>query len=128
MNISELYQSIEEYVSSMVEGIFIMIMNMVSHVLHPASALTKLYIGNISYHTTSEDLERYFGEIGAVSNVYLPVDRYSGEPRGFGFLAMSPEDAEKAIEAFDGTDMDGRTIEVKVSLPRGTKGPRRRSK
>ncbi len=105
-----------------------MVTNTFSHAFFRASAMTKLYIGNISYDTSAEDLERYFGEIGAVSNVYLPVDRYSGQPRGFGFLAMSPEDAEKAIEAFDGTDMDGRTVEVKVSLPRGTKGPRRRSK
>jgi len=94
----------------------------------PKEEETKLYIGNISYETTAEDLETAFSEYGAVSNVYLPTDRISGNPRGFAFLAMSPSEAEKAIEAFDGTQLGGRNIEVKVSLPRGQKAPRRQNK
>jgi len=94
----------------------------------PKEEETKLYIGNISYETTAEDLETAFSEYGVVSNVYLPTDRISGNPRGFAFLAMNPSEAEKAIEAFDGTQLGGRNIEVKVSLPRGQKAPRRQNK
>jgi RNA-binding proteins (RRM domain) len=90
--------------------------------------LTKLYIGNISYDTDAGQLEEYFSQYGEVSNVYVPTDRYSGEPRGFAFLAMKPEDAQRAIEESDGMEMNGRTVEVKLSLPRGTKAPNRRSK
>lgn len=88
---------------------------------------SKLYIGNLSYETTAEDLNAAFSEIGEVSNIYIPVDRYSGSPRGFAFVAMNHDDAEKVIQAFDGSIMDGRTIEVKFSLPRGTKAPRRKN-
>ena len=91
------------------------------------SDLTKVYVGNISYETTAEALEKHFSQFGEVSNVYLPTDRTSGQPRGFAFLALKPEAAAKAIEESDGTLMDGRTIEVKESLPRGTKAPNRKS-
>lgn len=87
--------------------------------------LTKLYIGNISYDTTAEGLTEQFSQYGTVSNVYLPMDRYSGQPRGFAFLALDKEAAEKAIEECDGMELDGRSIEVKVSLPRGAKAPNR---
>jgi len=89
--------------------------------------MTKLYVGNISYETTPEQLEERFSEFGPVSNIYVPMDKYSGEPRGFAFLALAPADAEKAIAACDGTELDGRTIEVKVSLPRGSKAPNRKN-
>lgn len=91
------------------------------------SDLTKVYVGNISYETTAEALEKHFSQFGEVSNVYLPTDRTSGQPRGFAFLALKPEAAAKAIEESDGTLMDGRTIEVKESLPRGTKAPNRKN-
>lgn len=92
------------------------------------SDLTKLYIGNISYDTDAGQLEEYFSQYGEVSNVYVPRDKYSGEPRGFAFLAMKPEDAKRAIEESDGMEMNGRNVEVKLSLPRGAKAPNRRSK
>lgn len=87
--------------------------------------LTKLYIGNISYDTTAEGLTEHFSKYGMVSNVYVPMDRYSGEPRGFAFLALENEAAEKAIAECDGMELDGRSIDVKVSLPRGTKSNRK---
>lgn len=62
-----------------------------------------------------------------MSNIYIPTDRYTGNPRGFAFLALKPEDAEKAIAGSDGILMDERTIEVKVSLPRGAKAPNRQN-
>jgi len=91
------------------------------------SDLTKLYVGNISYDTDAAQLEEYFSKYGEVSNVYVPTDKYSGEPRGFAFLAMKPEDATRAIEESDGVEMNGRSIEVKVSLPKGVKAPNRRN-
>lgn len=92
-----------------------------------SSGLTKLYIGNISYDTDASQLEEYFGQYGEVSNVYVPTDRYSGEPRGFAFLAMKPDDAQRAIEESNGVEMNGRSIEVKLSLPKGVKAPSRKT-
>lgn len=92
------------------------------------SDLTKLYIGNISYDTDVAQLEEYFGQYGEVSNVYVPTDKFTGEPRGFAFLAMKPEDAQRAIEESDGVEINGRNIEVKLSLPKGAKSPNRRGK
>jgi len=89
--------------------------------------LTKIYIGNISYETSPEQLKEHFSQYGEVSNIYIPTDRYTGNPRGFAFLALKPEDAEKAIAGSDGILMDERTIEVKVSLPRGAKAPNRQN-
>ena len=88
---------------------------------------TKIYIGNISYDTSPEQLKEHFSQYGEVSNVYIPTDRFTGNPRGFAFLALSAEAAEKAIAGSDGTLMDERTIEVKISLPRGAKAPNRQS-
>jgi len=87
--------------------------------------MTKMYIGNISFDTTLDDLLEHFGQWGQVKDCYLPTDRESNEPRGFAFLTMDPEGAEAAIENADGTVFGGRTIEVKVSLPRGQKAPQR---
>jgi RNA recognition motif-containing protein len=88
---------------------------------------TKLYIGNISFDTTVEDLEKAFGEFGPVSNIYVPTNRETGEPRGFAFLAMSKENAASAIEKLNGIEFNGREIEVSESLPRGSKVPNRRN-
>lgn len=92
------------------------------------SNLTKLYIGNIAFDTSAEDLTSVFSEYGELNNVYLPVDRFSGQPRGFAFLEMEKDAAEKAIEACNRMVLGGRTIDVKVSLPRGVKAPPRQSK
>ena len=90
--------------------------------------LTKLYIGNISYETSSADLEEYFSEFGEVSNIFIPTDRDTGLPRGFAFLSMKKEEAEKAIESCaEGVELQGRYIEVSISLPKGQKAaPRKR--
>lgn len=85
----------------------------------------KLYVGNISYDTTREDLMEFFSEYGSVLDVYVPVDRESGLPRGFAFVTMANDNADKAIENASGTSLQGRTIEVKESLPKGTKAPAR---
>ena len=66
-----------------------------------------------------------FQEYGEVKDVYVPVDRETGAPRGFAFVTMNAEDAEKAIEDASGIDLQGRVIDVKESLPRGEKAPPR---
>lgn len=74
---------------------------------------TRLYVGNLSYGTTKETLERTFGEYGKVVAVNIISDRQSGRPKGFAFVEMStPEEAEAAKNALNGADLDGRTLNV----------------
>jgi len=86
-------------------------------------AMTKMYVGNISFDTTGDELIEYFSTWGSVKDCYVPLDRETGLPRGFAFLTMAPDGVDAAIENADGIEFGGRTIEVKVSLPRGTKAP-----
>ncbi len=73
----------------------------------------KMYIGNLSFDTTKQDLENLFSEYGAVTDVHLPTDRESGRPRGFAFVTMDSKDAmNKAIAGVDGTDVGGRSLKV----------------
>jgi len=83
---------------------------------------TKLYVGNLSYDTTEVSLKDAFEKHGPVSDCFLPTDRDSGRPRGFGFVTMVSADAEKALNALNQTDLDGRAIRVNVSQPRGSGG------
>ena len=98
---------------------------------------TKLFVGNISFNTTENDLQDAFAAHGTVTEANLMVDRMSGRPRGFGFVTMSsPEEAEKAIQAMNGASIDGRNLTVNLARPReersgggggggGGRGPRR---
>ena len=80
---------------------------------------SKLYVGNLSYNTTENDLHDAFAAHGSVVEANLMVDRESGRPRGFGFVTMStPEEAQKAIEALHGADLDGRPLTVNLARPR----------
>jgi RNA recognition motif-containing protein len=73
----------------------------------------RLYVGNLSYGTTKETLEKAFGEHGEIVAVNIITDRQTGRPKGFAFVEMStPEEAEAAKTALNGTDLDGRTINV----------------
>jgi RNA recognition motif-containing protein len=79
----------------------------------------KLYVGNLSFNTTENDLQDAFGAHGTVMETNLLMDRETGRPRGFGFVTMSSaEEASKAIEAMNGRDMDGRALTVNVAKPR----------
>ena len=79
----------------------------------------KLFVGNLSFNTTENDLNDAFAAHGTVTETNLMVDRVSGRPRGFGFVTMaSAEEAQKAIEAMNGKDMDGRALTVNVAKPR----------
>lgn len=86
----------------------------------------KLYVGNLPYSTTEDELFALFGADGRqVSEVALIMDRETGRPRGFGFVTMaSEEDAQSAVEALDGVALGGRTLRVNESQerPRGGGG------
>jgi RNA recognition motif-containing protein len=95
---------------------------------------TKLFVGNLSFNTTENDLHDAFAEHGTVVEANLMMDRMSGRPRGFGFVTMStPEEAQKAIDALNGASLDGRNLTVNVARPKedrppgggGGRGPRR---
>lgn len=79
---------------------------------------TKLYVGNLSYETTDQDLQGLFAESGNVNSAQVVTDRYSGQSRGFGFVEMGTEDeAQKAIAALNGRSVGGRALVVNESRP-----------
>lgn len=78
-----------------------------------------IYVGNLSYDVTQEDLVQVFEEYGSVSRVSLPTDRETGRPRGFAFVEMAEESQEAAaIEALDGAEWMGRDLRVNKAKPR----------
>lgn len=78
-----------------------------------------IYVGNLSYKVTQEDLSAVFAEYGEVKRVQLPTDRETGRPRGFGFVEMATEEQETAaIEALDGAEWMGRDMRVNKAKPR----------
>jgi cold-inducible RNA-binding protein len=79
----------------------------------------KLFVGNLSFNTTENDLQDAFAAHGTVTEANLMMDRSTGRPRGFGFVTMSTtEEAQKAVEAMNGTSLDGRDLTVNVARPR----------
>jgi RNA recognition motif-containing protein len=82
-----------------------------------------IYVGNLSYEVTSEDLTAVFAEYGKVTRVHLPTDRETGRMRGFGFVEMESDDQETAaIEELDGAEWMGRQMKVNKAKPRETGG------
>ncbi len=80
---------------------------------------TKLYVGNMSYETTEQDLRTMFSEAGTVELVDVIMDRQTGRPKGFAFIMMSSQaEAEKAIALFDSKDVNSRTLKVNIARPR----------
>jgi cold-inducible RNA-binding protein len=80
---------------------------------------TKLFVGNLSFNTTENDLQDAFAAHGTVTEANLMMDRATGRPRGFAFVTMStPEEAQKAIDALNGSALDGRSLTVNVARPR----------
>lgn len=80
---------------------------------------TKLYVGNLSFNTNTQDLEDVFAEVGTVESTNVIEDRDTGRSRGFGFVEMSSaEEAKKAIEELDGKEVDGRELKVNEAKPR----------
>ena len=84
-----------------------------------------IYVGNLSYSTTEDSLRAAFESKGAVNNVSIIKDKFTGDSKGFGFVEMSDDSAARAaIESLDGTDLDGRTIKVNEARPREDRGGR----
>lgn len=77
-----------------------------------------LYIGNLPFTSSEGDVSELFSQYGTVESVRLITDRDTGRPRGFGFVEMDDEGADKAIRELDGTDLGGRNIRVNEARPR----------
>jgi len=87
----------------------------------------KLYVGSLSYNTTDDSLRDAFSQAGAVESANVIMDKMSGRSRGFGFVEMSSdEDADKAIEMWNGKELDGRKITVNEARPMQARPPRGR--
>jgi RNA recognition motif-containing protein len=94
---------------------------------------TKLFVGNLSFNTTENTLQEAFSAHGAVVETNLMMDRMTGRSRGFAFITYAtPEEAQKAIEAMNGAQLDGRALTVNIARPKeerpaggGSRGPRR---
>ncbi len=93
----------------------------------------KIYVGNLPFSATEDEVRELFTEFGDVISVNLISDRYTGQPRGFGFVEMEDDPADKAMQALDRKDFGGRTLKVNEARPRegggggGGRGPRDRS-
>jgi len=85
----------------------------------------KLYVGNLSFQTSSDDLNQLFAQAGTVESAAVVEDRETGRSRGFGFVEMSSkEEAAKAIEQFNGKEVNGRNLNVNEAKPREDRGNR----
>ncbi len=86
----------------------------------------RLYVGGLSYSTTQDGLQDAFAKAGAVSSATIVTDKMTGRSRGFGFVEMTnDEDADKAIEMWNGQDLDGRKLTVNEAKPMEARPPRR---
>jgi RNA recognition motif-containing protein len=82
-----------------------------------------IYVGNLSYSVTEEELQRSFEAFGEVTSVNIITDKYSGRSKGFGFVEMpGKEEAEAAIDGMNGKEMSGRTLNVNEARPRTDRG------
>lgn len=85
----------------------------------------KLYVGGLSYGTTDSVLKETFSQAGTVESATIIIDKMSGRSKGFGFVEMSSdEEAQKAIEMFNGKELDGRTVTVNEARPMEARPPR----
>jgi RNA recognition motif-containing protein len=82
-------------------------------------ANSKLYVGNLSFKTTEDELRTHFGQFGTVTDVYVAMDKMTGRPRGFAFVTMgSDEEAKTAAEKLNGTELGGRQLTVNEARPK----------
>lgn len=82
----------------------------------------RIYVGNLSYQTAETDLSTLFEQVGHVESVNIITDRDTGRSKGFGFVEMGNEEADKAIAQFNGAELNGRTITVNEARPREERG------
>lgn len=87
--------------------------------------MTKIYVGNLPFSATDDELRKLFSPYGTVQSVSLITDRETGRPRGFGFVEMPASEAARAIEGLNGKNMGGRPLRVNEAQERkGPSGPR----
>jgi RNA recognition motif-containing protein len=80
---------------------------------------SKLYVGNLSFKTTEDELRTHFGQFGSVTDVYVAMDKMTGRPRGFAFVTMgTAEEAKAAAEKVNGTEFGGRQLTVNEARPK----------
>ncbi len=84
----------------------------------------RLYVGNLSWNATEDEVRQLFEGVGTVEEVALITDRETGRSRGFAFVEMDAEGAKKAMEELDGHDMDGRNLRVNEAQERQQRSPR----
>ena len=87
--------------------------------------VTRIYVGNLPFSASEDDVRSLFQEYGSVEEVSLVSDRETGRPRGFGFVEMDSQGANAAIQALDGVDYGGRNLRVNEARPREERPPRR---
>src|ERR1700755_1150014 len=84
-----------------------------------------LYVGNLPFASTAQDLEALFGQVGTVSVVEIIFDKFTGRSRGFAFVTMSsPDEAQKAVDKFHGHQLENRALAVNIARPREERAPR----
>ncbi len=80
---------------------------------------TKLYVGNMSFQTSEDELRSHFAQFGTVADVFIAMDKFTGRPRGFAFVTMGTADAARvAIEKTNGADLGGRNLQVNEARPK----------
>lgn len=80
---------------------------------------SKLYVGNMSFQTSEDELRAHFEQFGAVTDIYVAMDKFTGRPRGFAFVTMgTPEEAKLAIEKTNGVELGGRQLQVNEARPK----------
>ncbi|MEM7517201.1 MAG: RNA-binding protein [Planctomycetota bacterium] len=84
----------------------------------------RIYVGNLPFSATEDEVSELFGAFGTVTSVSLINDRETGRPRGFGFVEME-DGADEAIQALDGSNLGGRTLKINEARPREQRPPRR---
>ena len=84
--------------------------------------MKKIYVGNLPFSATEDELRQLFTEHGTVESINMITDRETGQPRGFGFIEMAAADADTAIQALNGTDLGGRSLNVNEARPRRDNG------
>ena len=87
--------------------------------------MTSIYVGNLPFSATEDEIRQMFAAFGAVQSVKLISDRDTGRPRGFGFVEMDEQGAKKAIDALNGSDMGGRALRINEAQERAPRPPRR---
>ncbi|MBV8205343.1 MAG: RNA-binding protein [Acidobacteria bacterium] len=80
--------------------------------------MTKIFVGNLSFHTSDDQLRQLFEQYGTVHSAAVVMDKFTGNPRGFGFVEMDDDAAQRAISGVNGQSVDGRNLTVNVARPR----------